>query len=39
MHAVGLNSFQAMAPLTGPEKGSFFKGTYLPQKWDVLPPF
>jgi hypothetical protein len=33
------NSFQAIAPLTGHEKGSLFKGAYFPQKWDLLPPF
>jgi hypothetical protein len=27
-----INSFQATAPLTGQEKGYFFKGAYLPQK-------
>jgi hypothetical protein len=26
------NSFEAMAPLTGPENGVFFKGAYFPQK-------
>jgi hypothetical protein len=43
-----INSFQAMAPLTAfmlwPSinshlLGSFFKGAFLPQKWDLLPPF
>jgi hypothetical protein len=34
-----VNSFQAVAPLTGPEKGVLFKGAYLPQKWDILPPY
>jgi hypothetical protein len=33
------NSFQAIAPLTGQKKGVHFKGAYLPQKLDLLPPF
>jgi hypothetical protein len=34
-----LNSFQAIVPLTGQEKGVlFFTGTYLPQKTDLLSP-
>jgi hypothetical protein len=31
------NSFQAIAPLTGQKKGSFFKGAHLPQKSYLLP--
>jgi hypothetical protein len=29
-----VNSFQAIAPLTGQERGTFFKGAFLPQKLD-----
>jgi hypothetical protein len=32
------NSFQAIVPLTGQEKGSFFTGVYLPQKSVLSPP-
>jgi hypothetical protein len=44
-----LNSFQAIAPLKQDSSyganiganiwGHFFKGAFLPQKWDLLPPF
>jgi hypothetical protein len=33
-----INSFQAIVPLTGQEKGSFFTGAYLPQKSVLSPP-
>jgi hypothetical protein len=28
-----------MAPISAPILGSLFKGAFLPQKWDDLPPF
>jgi hypothetical protein len=36
---IQFNSFLASAPLTGQKKGVLFKGAYLPQKSDVLPPY
>jgi hypothetical protein len=33
-----VNSFQAIVPLTGQEKSSFFTGMYLPQKSVLSPP-
>jgi hypothetical protein len=33
-----VNSFQAIVPLTGQEKGVLFTGVYLPQKSVLLPP-
>jgi hypothetical protein len=33
-----INSFQAIVPLMGQEKGSFFTGAYFPQKLVFLPP-
>jgi hypothetical protein len=33
-----VNSFQAIAPYMGQEKGSFFMGVYLPQKSVLSPP-
>jgi pSer/pThr/pTyr-binding forkhead associated (FHA) protein len=34
-----VNSFQAMAPLTGPEKGYIFWGSIFPSKMGPFPPF
>jgi hypothetical protein len=33
-----INSFQAIVPLTGQEKGDLFYGGYLPQKSVLSPP-
>jgi hypothetical protein len=34
-----LNSSPAIMPLAALYFGVIFKGAYLPQKWDLLPPF